>query len=161
MLAGLGRTEEAEREFHEALRCCAGDTQALASLGNLRYRQGRKAEALKLFEEVLRTVPDKVPVLANAARILTTSGDAGLRDGRKAVLYAEKAAQLSDHADASVLSTLAAAYAEAGRFDEAVKTAREALERAEAFQMPASAIEALRLNLQVVEAGQPVRAAER
>jgi tetratricopeptide (TPR) repeat protein len=161
VLTALGRMEEAEHEFHEALRCRPGDTQALASLGNLRYRQRRKAEALRLFEQVLRLVPDKVPVLANAARILATSGDASLRDGAKAVMYAEKAARLSGQADAGVLNTLSAAYAEAGRFDEAVKTAQNALQLAEQAGMADGVIQSLRLTLQVVESRQPVRAAER
>ena len=161
LLAAMGRLDEAESELNLAIVLRPTDAKATASLGNLRYRQGRKAEALELFEKALFHLPDNMPLLSNTARILATSSDASLRNGPRAVGLAEKAAEIGGHKDVGVLSTLAAAYAEVGRFDEAVKTARKALQLAEEAQMPAGVIQSLRLTLQVVEAGQPVRAAER
>ena len=56
------------------------------------------------------------------AFLLATSRDPALRDGAKAVEYAEKANQLSNGNNAVVLDTLAAAYAGQGRYKEAVDT---------------------------------------
>jgi Flp pilus assembly protein TadD len=161
LLSALGHLEEAEEELRQAALLRPTDAKATASLGNLRYRQGRKAEALELFEKALRLMPDDMTVLSNMARILATSADASLRDGARAVELAERAVTQGGSNEVGVLSTLAAAYAEAGRFDEAVKTSRNALQLAEQARMADGVLHSLRLTLQVVEAGQPVRAAER
>lgn len=161
LLSALGRLEEAEVELKQAIRLRTTDAKATASLGNLRYRQGRKAEALELFDKALRSMPDNMTVLSNMARILATSADASLRNGARAVELAERAVIQGGGHEVGVLSTLAAAYAEVGRFDEAVKTARNALRLAEQARMADSVIQSLRLTLQVVEGGQPVRAVER
>ena len=57
-----------------------------------------------------------------------TSADASLRDGREGVRLAERARGLVHDADADALDILAAAYAEVGRFADAVRMARQALE---------------------------------
>src|SRR6202045_4273714 len=53
--------------------------------------------------------------------------DAQTRNGALAVRLAEQACEATDSQRAEYLDTLAAAYAEAGRFDEAVSTARKAV----------------------------------
>ena len=65
-------------------------------------------------------------MLNNLAWSLATNPDPALRDGPLAVHYAEKACQLTGGQKTVCLGTLAAAYAEAGRFDEAVATAQKA-----------------------------------
>jgi tetratricopeptide (TPR) repeat protein len=62
----------------------------------------------------------------NLAWTLATSEEAGLRDGAQAVKYAERACELTHYQETVVIGTLAAAYAEAGRFDEAIATAEKA-----------------------------------
>ena len=158
ILSSSGRYDEAEKHLQTALTIRPGDQLALNSLATLRYRQGRKAEALYYYEEVLKSLPDMVPTLTNAARIMATSVDSSLRDGTRAVELAERAAALTQHQDASVLNTLAAAYGECGRFPEAVDAARRALALFEAQGQPSASI---RATLQVLESGQPVRVADR
>ena len=58
--------------------------------------------------------------------MLATSPDAGLRNGAEAVRLAERACELTHYVEPSFIGTLAAAYAEAGRFPEAVTTAEKA-----------------------------------
>ena len=58
-----------------------------------------------------------------------TSPDPRAREGRAAVRFAERAVELTRRQDPAVLDTLAASYAEAGRFDEAVQVMREAISR--------------------------------
>jgi len=61
-----------------------------------------------------------------AAWILTTSADATVRDGAVALAMVSRAAR-AEPDDPAVASTLAAALAELGRFDEAVQEAERAL----------------------------------
>ena len=66
-------------------------------------------------------------MLNDAAWLLATSPDAGLRDGSEAVRLATHAAQLTSEQDPSILATLAAAYAEAGEFAKAMVTNQQAI----------------------------------
>ena len=76
--------------------------------------------------------PDFPKACNNLARIRATHTDAALRDGAQAVELAERCCELTGHQVAAALDTLAAAYAEAGRFDEAIQTASRAIEVATA-----------------------------
>ena len=62
--------------------------------------------------------------------MLATNPNASVRNGAEAAELAERAARLSGGQKPAILGTLAAAYAEAGRFPEAVQTARKALKLA-------------------------------
>jgi len=64
--------------------------------------------------------------------LLATRADAHEGDKDEAVALAERAVALTRRGDAGMLDTLAAAYAAAGRFEEAEKTGREALALARA-----------------------------
>ena len=70
--------------------------------------------------------------LNNLAWIRATHPDTVLRDGTQAVELAERCCELTGHRVAPALHTLAAAYAEAGRFGEAIKTASQAIDAATA-----------------------------
>jgi spermidine synthase len=76
--------------------------------------------------------PDWPESLNGIAQVLVIHPDEKVRDANKAVGFAERAAELTGHQDASVLDTLAAAYAAAGRFDRAVTTTLKAIELASA-----------------------------
>jgi len=67
----------------------------------------------------------------NAAWALATNPDAAKRNGALAVKLAEEACKQTQYQQTIMVGTLAAAYAEAGRFDEAISTAIKACELAE------------------------------
>jgi len=88
--------------------------------------------AVAQYRQVLAVKPDAIEALNNLAWLLATSSDDTLRDGPEAVRLAERACALTQYKEAAQLGTLAAAYAEAGRFADAVATAQKAFDFATA-----------------------------
>jgi Flp pilus assembly protein TadD len=160
-LIGKQRLDEAITHFEKALEVNPRYVEAHQNLGDtLYYLLGKTPEALAHWHEVLRALPNHVVVLNQTARVLATSPEASVRNGAEAVILAERAAQLSGKREPVILDTLAAAYAEAGRFPEAVETARRALALAtEQNQQPLA--EALRARIALYEANTPYRGAPR
>ena len=110
-------------------------------------KPGRLAPLLERYRQALKQDPNSSVALNNLACLLAMAPDPALRDGLKAVRLAERAAALTQFRNPSVLSTLAAAYAEAGRFDEAIATA----ERARALAAQAGQTGLVEGNLHMLE----------
>ena len=119
-LAKQGRTAEAITHYREALQLKPDEPRTHDNLGLLLADQGRTAEAIAEIREALRLKPDRPGPLNNLAWILAASPEAELRDGAGAVRLAERACKLTAYQEAGLLDTLAVAYAEAGRFPEAL-----------------------------------------
>ena len=96
------------------------------NLGGILLQQGQPAEAMAEFQKALAIEPDSFEMLNNLAWLLATCPDPQVRDGTRAVQLAEHACDLTRYQKTMSIGTLAAAYAEAGRFDEAIKTAQKA-----------------------------------
>jgi tetratricopeptide (TPR) repeat protein len=88
--------------------------------------KGQVAEAIAQYSEALRLEPDLPTALNNLAWIRAAHSEAKLRDGAEAVRLAERACRVTGYKQAVLVGTLAAAHAEAGRFDQAVAMAKEA-----------------------------------
>ncbi len=129
-LAGKGRLDEAIDHYYEALRVQPDHKVAHVQLALALLRQERTEKALEHYHEALRLSPDSPMVLNNLAWILATHENPNFRDGARAVQLAEKACRLTGHENAAFLDTLAAAYAEAAQFNEALQTAQKAIELA-------------------------------
>jgi len=130
-LAEQGKRAEAANQLREALRL-RPETEARVELATLLHQGGRLGEAAAEYRQVLAVKPDQPEALNNLAWLLATGSDATMRDGAEAVKLAERVCRLSGYKDAQALGTLAAAYAEAGRFSEAVSAAQQAIELAKA-----------------------------
>jgi Tfp pilus assembly protein PilF len=126
-LARQGRLAEAIVQFQLALQHEPKSAEAHANLGRACAAQGQIEAAIQHHREALRLRPDWPEALNNLAWILATHPEAQHRNGAEATRLAARAVELTNQQDAGKLDTLAAAYAEAGRFAEAVETARRAM----------------------------------
>jgi tetratricopeptide (TPR) repeat protein len=160
LLLRRDRIDEAISHSEEALRMrprnwnVAVDAHNTLALGL--FRRGRVDEAVAHWKESLKIWPDDMNAQAHLAWVLATSPDASLRDGAKAVELAKKVLEHAGHADVIVLQTLAAGYAESGRFSEAIKTAQQALQLAIA-QDNSALIWNLQLNIANYQRNLPLR----
>jgi tetratricopeptide (TPR) repeat protein len=85
-------------------------------------------EAIVHYQQAVQIKPDYAQALNNLAWMLATAPQASLRNGNQAVELARQANQLAGGANPFALHTLAAAYAETGRFGDAIETGRKAME---------------------------------
>lgn len=97
------------------------------NLGYAFYLQGKFADSLTHLRLALADEPDRVSVLNLAASLLATCPDASIRNGTEAIALASRAQQLTAGHDAAILDTLSAAYAEAGRFSQAINVEDQAV----------------------------------
>src|SRR5262245_13495863 len=152
----LGRIQPAMEHYRRAITLRPDNVEARANLGLLLSAQGRPAEALGLLRSALTLSSDFAPALAGVAWIRATAADAALRNADEAVALAERAATLTERHDVAALDALAAAYAAAGRFDDAVATARVGVDVASAAG--ASDVAArFRERLELYSQGRPYR----
>jgi tetratricopeptide (TPR) repeat protein len=152
VLLQKGRVGEAVLHLEKAEEFNPRNTQTYYNLGAAFYMQKRIPEALAEWRAGLRVDPDDLPLLGQTAWVLATNPEASVRNGGEAVELAVRAVKLSGAKDPIALDTLAAAYAEAGRFAEAVETARQALALA-----PESSTEDLKARIALYEANRPFR----
>ncbi|MCP3977950.1 MAG: tetratricopeptide repeat protein [bacterium] len=125
-----GETAAAIREFREALRLDPTDDDVHYDLGLALHEVGRLTDALASYRTALSLRPDALGPMTELAWILATDPDAKTRVPDEALRLARRAAELTGNRDATILDTLAAAYADAAQFDRAVITAEKALEAA-------------------------------
>jgi Flp pilus assembly protein TadD len=129
-LAKIGSIDEAIAEYQEASRLAPEDPRPFYLMGKALWHHGRSAQAATGFENALKRDPNDVQSLTYLARVLSSDEDPKVRDGARATTLAKKASELTEGKQPFVLGSLAMAYAEAGRFDEARQTATNALQLA-------------------------------
>jgi tetratricopeptide (TPR) repeat protein len=108
------------------------DWQALRLRGDVRLALGQHGEAIADYEEAVKNIPedqdDLSGVLNNLSWVLSTSPEDSVRNGDRALETGLKACELTEYKKSHILSTLAAAYAEAGQFDKAIEWSTKAVE---------------------------------
>jgi Flp pilus assembly protein TadD len=155
-LAREGRLEEATQHLRVALQLEPANASAHSQLAAVLSAQHQTAEAITHFTEALRLEPDLPDALNNLAWIRAADAHAEFRNGAEAVCLAEQACKVTEFKEPVMVGTLAAAYAEAGRFDEAVATAKKARELALASGRQALAEKNQQL-IELFSARQPYR----
>jgi tetratricopeptide (TPR) repeat protein len=127
VLLTKGRIAEAIADLETAIQIQPADADAHTCLGNAFLRQGAVSEAIAQYEQAVALAPQDPHSRNNLAWLLATSPDSPIRSGARAVELAQQAVQLSGGRDPQFRRTLAAAYAETGRFSEAANAAEQAM----------------------------------
>jgi spermidine synthase len=117
-------------QWEQALRIKPDFAEAHNNLGNALEQTGKVREAIGHYEQALRIKPDYSIAQNHLAWLLATLAPTEGGDPTRAVALAERACDATDHHATAYLDTLAAAYAAAGRFNEAITTAQKAIELA-------------------------------
>jgi len=153
-LAQAGRSQEAVASLQHAIELQPDYAEAQYNLAHTFIAVGKPSAAAGEFRNALRGRPDWPVALAALAWLQATQADPDVRDPAEAVRLASRAADLTERRDVAVLDALAAAYAAAGRFDEAIRTAEAAVTLAASSAPDLAA--AIRARLSLYRAGQPV-----
>jgi len=157
LLAVEGQFDQAIPHLQKALAIKPDLVEAHYYLGaSLYFSSGRTQEALAQWRAALRIDPNFVPAMNDAAHALAASPNASDRNGEEAVRLAERAVELSGARNPVYVDTLAAAYAEVGRFADAVATAHKALELA-SQQPRGQFVEGLKTRIKLYESQRPYR----
>jgi tetratricopeptide (TPR) repeat protein len=153
-LLQMGRVDEAITHLQKALQLKPDYAEAHYNLGNALLQKDKVDEAIAHYQKALQIKPAYAATQNKLAWILATCPKASLRNGDQAVELAQKANALTGGENPTILHTLAAAFAEAGRFSEGVETAQRALRLAE-VQSNASLAGQLRLEMKFYQEGGP------
>jgi tetratricopeptide (TPR) repeat protein len=156
LLMRRGRVNEAIAHSEEALRIRPGDADAQNNLGLALLQTGDVKRAVAHLQKALEIDPGHMNAEVNLAWVLATSSDASLRNGARAVRLGEDVARRAGHPNAIVLRTLAAAYAETGRFSDAIEIAQQAIEISQATGNDGLAGD-LERNIAAYRLNQPIR----
>jgi tetratricopeptide (TPR) repeat protein len=130
VLAAQGKLTEAIQSYERAVQLNPDYAEAYNNLGVVLSSQGKLTDAIRNYERAIQLKPNYVDALNNLAYALATSQNALLRNGVRAIELSERANQLTGGSNPVFLGTLAAAYAEARRYPEAVETISRAIEQA-------------------------------
>jgi spermidine synthase len=154
LLAQLGNLDAAIKHYNEALRIDPSYASAHHNLARTLAAADKIPAAITHFNEAIRLRPNWISPINNLALILATHEDPELRNGAEAVKLAEQACELTNYERPELLGTLAAAYAAAGRFSDAVAAAEGGLELAQSSGLEELS-EEIQDNLRLFKADQP------
>ncbi|HUW18577.1 MAG TPA: tetratricopeptide repeat protein [Sedimentisphaerales bacterium] len=126
-LQSRGDFDEAISFYRKAVKIKPDYANAYTNLGHAFQSQGKFDAAMGSYLEALRIKPEWPATLNGMAWLLATRPGGSASELQEAVRLAERACELTEYQNAAIVDTLAAAYAAAGRFEEAVKAAESAL----------------------------------
>jgi tetratricopeptide (TPR) repeat protein len=152
----LGKFEPAIEDLTRAIELNEDDSRNYSHRGMAKAMLGRFPSAVQDGRRAVELDPDSAAARNTLAWFLATAHDPAVRDGAEAVRHATRACDLGEWQDPGHLDTLAAAHAEAGDFDAAIRVAKQAIEIAEQNEAPGLAA-AMRAHLAAFDVGKPLR----
>jgi cytochrome c-type biogenesis protein CcmH/NrfG len=151
-----GQVSEAMFHYRKFLEIQPDNVEARNTLGTALIQQGRLREAIDQWQEALAIQPENGNAASNLAWVFSACPEDSIRDGKHAVELAEKALRISGGKIPMIYKVLAAAYAESGRFGDAVESAQRGAELAANQGNPALAAE-LASYVALYQSGRPLR----
>jgi tetratricopeptide (TPR) repeat protein len=151
-----GRLADALVHYRKLLDLQPNNMEVHNIVGTVLVQQGSVLEGVEEWQKVLSVEPDNGNAMSNLAWVFATCPDQSIRNGGKAVQLAEQAVRISGGRIAILFRTLAAAYAENGRFPEAIQIAQRGVELANNQGNPGLATE-LQGNIVLYQEQQPLR----
>jgi protein O-mannosyl-transferase len=155
-LEALGRIDSAVAKYGAALNGNRNASIPNDRLARIALKRGKDHDALLYWRHALIDDPDNVSICTQAAWLLAASPEASVRNGKSAVVLAQKVVGLGEGKSAAAFDLLAAAQAEAGRYSDAVESARKGQEMAIAGRDDELARD-IRTRLALYEARKPYR----
>jgi tetratricopeptide (TPR) repeat protein len=149
------RMPDAEASFRVALELAPDLVDAQENLANVLMAQRKTAAAIDAFRATLQLNPRSLGAANKLAWCLATAPDDRLRSGAEALRLAAGVVQSTKGSSPYPFDVLAAAYAESGRFAEAVAAQKRAVSMAEKANLPVANV--FRERLQLYEQKQPYR----
>ena len=157
------RGDDALREMDQSIRLAQHSNVSTALLSELYQSKGRSCidygrylDARRALETAVHLQPNDPTTLNDLAWMLATAQNKEVRNGRRAVDLASKACRLGRWTNAFAIDTLAAAYAETGRFDEAVRYEQLAIQNLSPEDRK-DQLSGMENRLQLYQSGQPYR----
>lgn len=151
----IGRHERALDDFEKAIRFRAKFVRAYIDRSMAHAAMGRHDAAEEDLDKAMRMADGNAEAYSGLARHFATAGDPRFRDGARAVEFAERATKLE--LSAAIIDTLAAAYAEAGRFQDAVREQKRAIEAFKAEGAGETTMADFQLRLELYRSGESYR----
>lgn len=125
-LAMNGKVAEATPHFIESARLQPKVPQTHLACGMALAESGKFGDAAGSYRAALKLQPDLMPAIVNLGWLLSANRDPKVRNGQEAITLAETALKIAGEEYPEAFDLLAAAYAEAGKWKEAVGAAQRA-----------------------------------
>jgi tetratricopeptide (TPR) repeat protein len=151
-----GQLAEAMVHYRKFIELEPGNVEARNTLGTALIQQGRVSQAITEWQEALAIQPDNGNAASNLAWVFATCPEDAVRDGARALELARDAMRISGGKIPMIFRIMAAAYAENGRFSDAVDTAQRGADLAYRTGNTALAAE-LESNIALYQTGRPLR----
>ncbi len=152
----MGRVDAAIYCYHHALKIDPNRFRACLSLAQLLIDRGHGRDAVTILRDGAQRHPDALELIDFLAQQLASHPDERVRNGEEAIAWSLHVNRTQGFGASRTLMTLASAYASAGRYDDAVLTAEQALSIAERESGPALA-EVIQYRLSLFREGKPYR----
>lgn len=127
----LGELDAAESALNQAAKLDPANATIHSQLGSLALERGKPRKAVAHCRKALQVDRQQLEAINTLAWLMATQRDSAIRNGEQAVSLIEPVCQQLEAPPAALLDTLAATYAAAGRYEEAVATAQRAMSEAE------------------------------
>lgn len=153
LLASQNQPHRALEHFREVTRLSPNSAEEHHNLAVILESVGEHRQAIEKYRRAIEIDSLFIAAQNNLAWILATHPDPQIRDGQQAVSWAENVCKAGAYQSSTALDTLAAAYAEAGRIEDAIRIASKAVQLARDAEQ-SELVEEIQARLELFEQGE-------